>query len=47
MIQLILKLLMVVFSLGEPVVENENLVKDYIECHQILIKKCPVAFNEC
>jgi hypothetical protein len=47
MIQLILQLLLVVFSLGEPVVENENLVKDYIDCHQILTKKCPVTFYEC
>ncbi|MBZ9630120.1 hypothetical protein LB465_04955 [Salegentibacter sp. LM13S] len=46
MIQLILQLLMVVFSLGEPVVENENLVKDYMECNQILTKKCTVAFYE-
>ncbi|MBZ9731267.1 hypothetical protein LB467_16370 [Salegentibacter sp. JZCK2] len=47
MIQLILQLLLVVFNLGEPVVENEKMVKDYIECHQILIKKCPVAFYQC
>jgi hypothetical protein len=47
MIQLILQILLVVFNLGEPVVENEELVKQYLECHQILTKKCPVAFYEC
>jgi len=47
MIQLILQILLVVFNLGEPVVENQELVKDYIECHQILTKECTVAFYEC
>ncbi|PRX51870.1 hypothetical protein [Salegentibacter salegens] len=47
MIQFMLQLLLIVFPLGEPVVENENLVKDYIECHEALTKNCTVAFNEC
>ncbi|SLK05188.1 hypothetical protein [Salegentibacter salarius] len=47
MIQLILQILLVVFNLGEPVVENEKIVKDYIECHKILTRKCNVAFYEC
>ncbi|HKL35458.1 MAG TPA: hypothetical protein VJ899_04135 [Salegentibacter sp.] len=47
MIQLILQVLLVVFNLGEPVVENEKVVEDYIECHQILTRKCTVAFYEC
>ncbi|WP_156101179.1 hypothetical protein [Salegentibacter sp. Hel_I_6] len=47
MIQIILQLLLVVFPLGEPVVENDDLVKEYIECHKVLAKKCVVATYEC
>ena len=47
MIQLILQVLLVVFNLGEPVVENEKMVKDYIECHQFLTRKCTTSVYEC
>lgn len=47
MIQLILQLLMIVFGLGEPVEENDAMVEDYIECNEVLIEHCTIAFYEC
>lgn len=47
MIQLILQILLVVFNLGEPVVDNEDLVKENIECNKVFTKKCEASIYEC